>query len=404
MARNTIGQFIAALRKANGLTQQEVADRLNVSNKAVSRWERDECTPDISLIPALAELLGVTCDELLKGERIPVPAPAEKREPKIEKQVRNLINRTLSSFRTRIWISVTVAILGIVCMFGISYGFFRPVIGFAVMLLLEVCAFGMVMVAANKAKDVTNENELFGEAEEALTAKFSRQLGGYSFTAFFVIAASILLSLPLVLWTSDYVDSVLSIGTYLSTFFIGIVLILALGYLKLKAPYVAWITGDKRKKDGSDPGLRSVRRMNGIQLGSVGAASLIFLLAPYLVSGGEDNILQNVLAFAVLGLLAAGVVCFAVFLLCDKENRKRLILPGIRNVLLTAPAFLLSWVHTVGWVYEGDEAVGSGSQAGQIRYERYDIWRPEYIWLALGAALLIFTVFAVIDALQKRKK
>ena len=49
MAKNTIGQFIAALRKANGLTQQDVADRLNVSNKAVSRWERDECAPDLSV-------------------------------------------------------------------------------------------------------------------------------------------------------------------------------------------------------------------------------------------------------------------------------------------------------------------------------------------------------------------
>ena len=70
MTKKSIGQFIAALRKANGMTQQEVADRLNVSNKAVSRWERDECAPDISVIPALAEMLGVTCDELLKGERI----------------------------------------------------------------------------------------------------------------------------------------------------------------------------------------------------------------------------------------------------------------------------------------------------------------------------------------------
>lgn len=69
MAKNSIGQFIAALRKANGMTQQNVADRLNVSNKAVSRWERDECAPDLSVIPALAEMFGVTCDELLKGER-----------------------------------------------------------------------------------------------------------------------------------------------------------------------------------------------------------------------------------------------------------------------------------------------------------------------------------------------
>lgn len=66
MERKTIGSFIAALRKANGMTQKELADRLLVSDKAVSRWERDECAPDISLIPVIAELFGVTSDELLK--------------------------------------------------------------------------------------------------------------------------------------------------------------------------------------------------------------------------------------------------------------------------------------------------------------------------------------------------
>ena len=69
MEKKTIGTFIAVLRKANGMTQQELADKLNISNKAVSRWERNECAPDISLIPALAEIFDVTCDELLKGER-----------------------------------------------------------------------------------------------------------------------------------------------------------------------------------------------------------------------------------------------------------------------------------------------------------------------------------------------
>ncbi len=59
MANNTIGQFISVLRKANGMTQQQLADRLNVSNKAVSRWERDETAPDITLIPAIAEIFGV---------------------------------------------------------------------------------------------------------------------------------------------------------------------------------------------------------------------------------------------------------------------------------------------------------------------------------------------------------
>ncbi len=70
MEKNTMGAFIAALRKSKGITQQELADMLNVSNKAVSRWERDETAPDVTLIPAIADIFGVTCDELLRGSRI----------------------------------------------------------------------------------------------------------------------------------------------------------------------------------------------------------------------------------------------------------------------------------------------------------------------------------------------
>ena len=71
MEKKTIGKFIAVLRKANGMTQKDLADRLFVSDKTVSRWERDEGAPDLSLIPVIAELFGVTCDELLRGERRP---------------------------------------------------------------------------------------------------------------------------------------------------------------------------------------------------------------------------------------------------------------------------------------------------------------------------------------------
>ena len=69
MEKKTIGGFIAALRKANGMTQRELAERLNVSDKTVSRWERDDGAPDLATIPVIAEIFDVTCDELLRGER-----------------------------------------------------------------------------------------------------------------------------------------------------------------------------------------------------------------------------------------------------------------------------------------------------------------------------------------------
>ena len=101
MEKKTIGAFIAALRKANGMTQQELADRLNVSNKAVSRWEREECAPDILLIPAIAEIFGITCDELLRGERIKEPAIPSRSDVKVEKQIKSLVNRTIQSFKMK---------------------------------------------------------------------------------------------------------------------------------------------------------------------------------------------------------------------------------------------------------------------------------------------------------------
>ena len=75
MEQKAMGEFIAALRKANGLTQKQLAEKLNVSDKSVSRWECGDGAPDLALIPVLAEVFGVTCDELLRGARRAPDAP-----------------------------------------------------------------------------------------------------------------------------------------------------------------------------------------------------------------------------------------------------------------------------------------------------------------------------------------
>lgn len=75
-----IGNFICELRKSKGLSQTELGNKLNVTNKAVSRWETGRGLPDSSLLLPLAKELGVTVDEILRGEF--VTSDAELNTPK----------------------------------------------------------------------------------------------------------------------------------------------------------------------------------------------------------------------------------------------------------------------------------------------------------------------------------
>ncbi len=69
MDNQKIGKFIAELRREKGMTQKELAERLNVTDKAVSKWERGAGYPEVTMLPELAGLLEITVSELLLGER-----------------------------------------------------------------------------------------------------------------------------------------------------------------------------------------------------------------------------------------------------------------------------------------------------------------------------------------------
>ena len=75
-----IGRFIAENRKAKNLTQKELAEKLGVSDKTVSRWENGNYMPDLSLLQPLSEELGISLNELLSGEHIGREHVAEKAE------------------------------------------------------------------------------------------------------------------------------------------------------------------------------------------------------------------------------------------------------------------------------------------------------------------------------------
>ncbi len=142
MEAKTIGRFIAVLRKANGMTQKELAERLNVSDKAVSRWERDESLPDLTLIPVIAELFGVTADELLRGERNPAgePAGSAQPSPRTEKQIAHILSDGKTKLLTRSMLSVGLRLAGLLGAMGANFGFNRAYIGFFVGCLFYVAA------------------------------------------------------------------------------------------------------------------------------------------------------------------------------------------------------------------------------------------------------------------------
>ena len=66
MKKQTLGMMISSLRKENKMTQLELADKMGVTDKAVSKWERDLSFPDINSIPKLAEIFGISVDELMQ--------------------------------------------------------------------------------------------------------------------------------------------------------------------------------------------------------------------------------------------------------------------------------------------------------------------------------------------------
>ena len=67
--KKTLGMMIAELRKQHGMTQLELAEKMGVTDKAVSKWERDLSCPDINSIPKLAEILGVSVEELMQVKK-----------------------------------------------------------------------------------------------------------------------------------------------------------------------------------------------------------------------------------------------------------------------------------------------------------------------------------------------
>lgn len=174
MEKKTMGSFLAALRKAKGMTQQEVADRLNVSNKTVSKWERDEGCPEIMMLPLIADLYSVTVDEILRGERITKEDKTEIKDTKSEKQIKYLIDRATTKFKNLSIISVILCVASVLLAFTIGdmlYDFKFLWIGLLIDLLLASASVIVIAIAVNNLLSGLNDEEIINSDTLQATKK-----------------------------------------------------------------------------------------------------------------------------------------------------------------------------------------------------------------------------------------
>lgn len=106
MKKQTLGMMISSLRKEKGMTQLELAEKMGVTDKAVSKWERDLSFPDINSIPKLAEIFEISVDDLMQVK-------TETKENVSKNKVDEIVDTALKGIGMAMGIAVTVlSILG----------------------------------------------------------------------------------------------------------------------------------------------------------------------------------------------------------------------------------------------------------------------------------------------------
>ena len=180
-----IGRFIAVRRKRANLTQLQLADRLGITDKAVSKWERGITMPDTSIMLELCDILGISVNELLSGEKINMENSSQKNEQLLLYMAKELEkkNKTIwSSMWAIMIVSMTALIAGIfIAAFLIPEGVWQLVTILCVCVLFLIpCFYALkleVSVGAYKCQNCGYEIvPTYKEVMMAMHRGFTRHL------------------------------------------------------------------------------------------------------------------------------------------------------------------------------------------------------------------------------------
>ena len=160
-----IGEFISSQRRKNNLTQAALAEKLGITDRAVSKWERGKGLPDTSLMLDLCEILGITVNELLHGEKISMENNNQKNE-QLLLEMANELEKKNKTIWSSMWVIMTVSITALIAglfitTFLIPDGVWQlvAILGICVVFLIP-CFYALkleVSVGAYKCKNCGHE-------------------------------------------------------------------------------------------------------------------------------------------------------------------------------------------------------------------------------------------------------
>ena len=137
-----VGKFIAECRKQKNLTQMQLAEKLGITDKAISKWERGIAMPDTSIMLELCEILGISVNELLSGEKISMENNDQKNEQLLLEMAKELEKKNKTIWNA-MWTIMTVSIIGLIGGLAII-AFFMPEGPWMLIAILTLCVVFLI--------------------------------------------------------------------------------------------------------------------------------------------------------------------------------------------------------------------------------------------------------------------
>lgn len=272
MEKKTMGAFLAALRKANGYTQQEVADKLSVSNKTVSKWERDEGCPEIMILPSIAELYGVSVDEILRGERI--TKEEVTKAARTEERAKYVLEKTVLKFKNLSLAALSVGALAAVLSYTVEFFVYYTHIWLGLIFVVLIAATSLVteIIAFNNFNANLRIGGGCADSEALIPAK--KKAANYIFAA--VLTACIAVTGAAALIITD-ITTVLTLP-------LGILIGICAGFFARNAAVKNLNDGKAQLEEYSEEFLAYRRRHVRVTAFLMAASLIISIAIPFILS------------------------------------------------------------------------------------------------------------------------